>query len=471
MKPFLNENFLLSTETAIRLYHEYAKNAPIVDYHCHIDAAEIAQDVRFENLTQLWLGGDHYKWRYMRSCGVDEYYITGDASDKEKFMKWAGVLEFAIGHPLYHWSHLELQRYFGIEKPLNHSTAEEIWNTANTKLASESMSARNIIRNSGVTLLCTTDDPVDALNYHDEIANDKSFDVKVLPAFRPDNAMNIEKEGYLSYLKQLEDVCGYKITSFDILKQAIRDRIKYFHTHGCVLADHGLDCMIFHPADDTEIERIFTMRLEGQMPDFDETNHFHTAFLLFVHREYVKYNWTSQLHFGCKRDNNRKMFERIGANTGFDCIRNNTPSGAVADFLDALNYTDELPRTILYSLDPNDNAMLGTLIGCFQDSTAVSKIQHGSAWWFNDHRIGMQNQLSNLASAGNLSGFVGMLTDSRSFVSYTRHEYFRRILCDYIGTLVENGEFPADFTTLGNIVKNISYNNAVRYFGFDLDCI
>lgn len=468
MKPFLNDDFLLSTQTAKRLYYEYAAVTPILDYHCHIDAADIANDISFDNLTQLWLGGDHYKWRYMRSCGIEERYITGDACDKDKFLKWAEVLGYAIGNPLYHWSHLELQRYFGITKPLNRNTAEEIWETANAKLQSGNMTARNIIRQSKVTLLCTTDDPVDTLYHHEILAQDNSFETKILPAFRPDRAMNIEKEDFLSYLGELEKVCGYKITSFSDLKKAVYERMLYFDKHGCVLADHGLDFMIYEPAKETEIERIFDARLHGKMPDFTETNRFHTAFLLYVHREYAKLDWTSQLHFGCKRDNNTKMFKRIGANTGFDCIRNNTPSGAIADFLDALDCTDELPRTILYSLDPNDNAAIGTIIGCFQDSSVVSKIQHGSAWWFNDHFTGMQNQLSNLASLGHLAGFVGMLTDSRSLLSYTRHEYFRRIFCDYLGSLVERGEFPADFDTLGEIVKNISYYNAVKYFHFPL---
>ncbi len=468
MNPFMNHDFLLSTETARRLYHEYAEPAPILDYHCHIDPADIAGDVRFDNLTQLWLGGDHYKWRYMRSCGVEEQYITGNANDKDKFLKWAEVLGNAIGNPLYHWSHLELQRYFGITTPLNRKTAEEIWDAANAELQKPEMSARGIIRKSGVTLLCTTDDPADSLSYHREIAEDPSFDVKVLPAFRPDNAMNIEKESYLLYITELERVCQCKITTFSDLKQALCKRMDHFDAHGCVLADHGLDYLIYAPADDAEIERIFAARLRGELPGFEEANRFHTAFLLFVHREYAKRDWTSQLHFGCKRDNNTKMFKRIGANTGFDCIRNNTPSGAIADLLNALDCTDELPRTILYSLDPNDNAAIGTIIGCFQDSSAVSKIQHGSAWWFNDHLTGMQNHLANLAALGHLAGFVGMLTDSRSFLSYTRHEYFRRILCEYIGRLVENGEFPADWDTLGEIVKNISYYNAVRYFRFPL---
>lgn len=468
MKPFMDQDFLLTSETARRLYHEYAKDMPVIDYHCHIDAKEIAEDVKFENITQLWLGGDHYKWRYMRSCGVEEKYITGDASDKEKFLKWAEVLGYAIGNPLYHWSHLELQRYFGITTPLNRNSAEAIWEEANAKLQHPDFSARNIIRKSNVALLCTTDDPADSLEFHTQLAGDSSFSVKVLPAFRPDAAMNIGKADYPAYLSGLEKACGFAITSFSLLKKALRERMLYFHNHGCVLADHGLDRMIYTPVSDTAAEAIFAARLRGETVSEEDENAFRTAFLLFVHREYAKLNWTSQLHFGCKRDNNTSMFEKIGANTGFDCIRTDKDSGALADFLDALNVTAELPRIILYSLDPNDNAAIGTIIGCFQDASAVSKIQHGSAWWFNDHLIGMQNHLANLASLGHLAGFVGMLTDSRSFLSYTRHEYFRRILCEYIGSLVERGEFPADFDTLGEIIRNISYNNALRYFEFNL---
>lgn len=468
MRAFMDEDFLLTSETARRLYHEYAKEMPVIDYHCHIDAKEIAEDVQFENITQLWLGGDHYKWRYMRSCGVEEKYITGDADDKAKFLKWAEVLGYAIGNPLFHWSHLELQRYFDITTPLNKNSAERIWEEVNCKLQKPDFSARNIIRKSNVALLCTTDDPADSLEYHAQIAADTSFDVKVLPAFRPDAAMNLDKKDYLQYLAKLETACGFPITSFDTLKKALRERMLYFHKHGCVLADHGLDRMIYVPVDEAAAEKIFAARLQDEKISEEQKNAFFTAFLLFVHREYAKLNWTSQLHFGCKRDNNSTMFDKIGANTGFDCIRSDKDSGALADFLNALDITDELPRTILYSLDPNDNAAIGTIIGCFQNASAVSKIQHGSAWWFNDHLIGMQNHLANLASLGSLAGFVGMLTDSRSFLSYTRHEYFRRILCDYIGSLVERGEFPADFDTLGEIVRNISCNNALRYFQFTI---
>lgn len=468
MKTFMDKDFLLSNPTAVKLYHEYAEVTPILDYHCHINPKEIAEDRKFDNITQVWLGGDHYKWRFMRSCGVDEKYITGDASDKEKFLKWAEVLGKAIGNPLYHWSHLELQRYFDYHKPLNKNTAEEAWEVCNKALASDDMSARNIIRRSNVTLLCTTDDPVDDLQYHKAIAEDETFDVQVLPAWRPDKAMNLEKENYLDYLSQLEKVSGITIKSFKDLKDALVKRMDYFVSMGCTVSDHGLEYVMYQPGTEEQIEKIFAKRLAGQLPSRGEELTFKTEFLLFVCREYAKRNWVLQLHYGVKRDNNVKMFNRLGPDTGYDCIKNETSAAELADFLNALEITDSLPKTIIYSLNPVDNAYIGTILGCFQNSEAVAKIQQGSAWWFNDHKIGMQDQMASLASLGNLSGFVGMLTDSRSFLSYTRHEYFRRILCNYIGTLVENGEFPEDYEILGEIVKDISYYNAVRYFKFSL---
>ena len=468
MKAFMDEDFLLSTPTARKLFHDYAENTPVLDYHCHINPKEIAQDRKFDNITQVWLGGDHYKWRFMRSCGVDERYITGDASDKEKFMKWAEVLGKAIGNPLYHWSHLELQRYFGCRKPLNRNTAEEIWELCNAKLAEDSMSVRNLIRQSNVTLICTTDDPIDTLEWHDVIAADESFEVQVLPAWRPDKAMNIEKPDYTDYLAKLADVSGVKIASFADLKEALKVRMAYFASKKCSVSDHALEYVMYAPSSEEEIEAIFAKRLAGEAVTRMEELKFKTAFMLFAGREYNKLGWVMQLHYGCKRDNNRLMYEKLGPDTGYDCINNYAPSSEMADFLNALVQTDELPKTILYSLNPNDNESIGTILGCFQDSTAVAKIQQGSAWWFNHHKIGMQNQMLSLASLGNLSGFVGMLTDSRSFLSYTRHEYFRRILCNLIGDLVENGEFPYDEEILGEIVKDISYYNAVRYFGFNL---
>lgn len=468
MKAFMDEDFLLSTPTAKTLFHEYAEKTPILDYHCHINPKEIAEDRKFDNITQVWLGGDHYKWRFMRSCGVDEYFITGDASDKEKFFKWAEVLGKAIGNPLYHWSHLELQRYFGYHGTLNKNTAEEVWTLCNEKLAQPSMSVRNLIRQSGVTLICTTDDPVDSLEWHATIAADDTFDVQVLPAWRPDKAMNIEKPEYTAYLETLSSVSGVSINSFASLKEALKKRMDFFASMQCNVSDHALEYVMYAPSSDAEIESIFASRMAGKTLTREEELKFKTAFMLFVGREYHKRDWIMQLHYGCKRDNNRLMYEKLGPDTGYDCINNYAPSAQMADFLNALIETDQLPKTIIYSLNPNDNEAIGTILGCFQDSTAVAKIQQGSAWWFNDHKIGMQNQMLSLASLGNLSGFVGMLTDSRSFLSYTRHEYFRRILCNLIGDLVENGEFPNDMDTLSEIVKDISYYNAVRYFGFNL---
>ena len=469
MKPFMDKDFLLSTPTARTLFHEFAEKAPILDYHCHINPREIAEDRRFDNITQLWLGGDHYKWRLMRSFGVDEAYITGDASDKEKFFKWAEVLGKAIGNPLYHWSHLELQRYFGYTGCLNAKTAEEVWNLCNAKLSDPSMSARNLIRKSNVTLICTTDDPADSLEWHAKIAADNTFDVQVLPAWRPDKAMNIEKPEYSDYLSVLSKESGITIHSFASLKKALINRMDFFASMGCCVSDHGLLSLMYYPASDEEIENIFAKRLSGNVISKEEELTFKTAFMLFAGKEYHKRNWVMQLHYGCKRDNNDLMYQRLGPDTGFDCISSHTSSDQTADFLIGLARTDELPKTILYSLNPGDNQAIGTIIGCFQDSSAVAKIQQGSAWWFNDHKTGIKDQLLSLANLGNLSGFVGMLTDSRSFLSYTRHEYFRRILCDLIGEFVENGEFSSDSETLSEIIKDISYNNAVRYFGFHLD--
>lgn len=468
MKAFMDQDFLLTTDTAKALYHSYAEKMPVIDYHCHINPEEIALDRKFDNITQVWLGADHYKWRFMRSCGVEEYYITGDAPDKEKFLKWAEVLGKAIGNPLYHWSHLELQRYFDYHKPLNKYNAEEVWELCNQKLADPSMSARNLILKSNVRLICTTDDPIDSLKWHARIAADENFDVKVLPAWRPDKAMNTEKPDYLAYLKSLSEVSGIQIDSFAALKKALTARMDFFASMGCTVSDHGLYYVMYAPADEEQIEAIFQKRLREETLSEKEELQFKTAFLLFCAREYNRRNWVLQLHYGCKRDNNQYMYRKLGPDTGFDCISNYTPADQLADFLNALAETNELPKTILYSLNPGDNQAIGTILGCFQDSSAVAKIQQGSAWWFNDNKIGMQEQMLSLASLGNLSGFVGMLTDSRSFLSYTRHEYFRRILCELIGNLVENGEFTSDETILSEIVTDISYHNAVRYFNFPL---
>lgn len=466
MKQFMDENFLLSTKTAQDLFHNYADKMPIVDYHCHINPKEIAEDLQFENITQVWLGGDHYKWRQMRSNGIDEKYITGDASDEEKFMKWAETLEKAIGNPLYHWSHLELQRFFDYHGVLNSKTAKDVWNLCNEKLKDPSMSVRNLIRRSNVTLICTTDDPIDTLEWHEKIEKDETFEVKVLPAWRPDKAMNIEKPEYLDYLAKLAEVSGVEITNFASLKDALRNRMGYFNAHGCKVSDHALEYVMHFDASEEEIEAIFAKRFAGKDITREEELKFKTAFMLFVGKEYKKLDWVLQLHYGCKRDNNELMYKKLGPDTGFDCINNYAPSAQLADFLNALNRTDELPKTIIYSLNPNDNEAIGTILGCFQNSDAVGKIQQGSAWWFNDNKTGMMNQMISLANLGLLSNFVGMLTDSRSFLSYPRHEYFRRILCELLGNWVENGEYPADMEALGKIVNDISYNNAIKYFNF-----
>lgn len=464
----MDENFLLSTETAQRLFHSYAETMPVLDYHCHISPEEIATDRRFENITQVWLGGDHYKWRFMRSCGVDEAYITGNASDRDKFFKWAEVLGKAIGNPLYHWSHLELQRYFDYHKPLNQNTASEVWELCNKKLAEKDMSARGLIRKSNVTLICTTDDPIDSLCYHKVIAEDQSFSVQVLPAWRPDRSIAIEKPDFAAYMEQLSSVSHIEINSFPALCKALKVRLDFFDSMGCVVSDHGLDYVMYAPATEQQADMILKKRLSGATLSQEEILQFKTMLLLFLGREYARRGWVMQLHYGVKRNNNTRLFQAIGADTGYDCIGDQAPAGELADFLNALECTNELPKTILYSLSPNDNAAIETIMGCFQNSQAVSKLQHGSAWWFNDHRPGMEAHLRSLASLGNLSGFVGMLTDSRSFLSYTRHEYFRRILCEYIGTLVENGEFADDEQILSDLVKDISYRNAVAYFGFSL---
>ena len=465
MKRFMDEDFLLNTEFSRILFHEYAEKMPIIDYHCHISPREIAEDKRFSGITEIWLGGDHYKWRLMRSAGVEEKYITGDASDKEKFMKWAETLGKAIGNPLYHWSHLELKRYFGYDGLLNADTAETVYELCNEKLRSPEMSAKNIIRRSGVKVICTTDDPADSLEWH-KMIKDSGFETRVLPAWRPDRAKNIAKADFTDYIAKLSEVSGVDITDFSSLCNALSKRMDFFADMDCSVSDHGLGYVCFFPADDAEIERIFAKKLAGGKLSSEEILKYETAFMLFMGHKYAEHGWVMQLHYGVKRDNNTPMFDSTGPDTGYDCIDNHTSAAELADFLNALEKDHALPKTILYSLNPADNAYIDTVIGCFQNSEAVGKIQHGAAWWFNDHKQGMRDQLTSLAELGYLAGFVGMLTDSRSFLSYTRHEYFRRVLCGLIGEWVENGEFPADEKTVGKIVSDISYNNAEKYFGF-----
>lgn len=468
MNTFMDKDFILRTETAKKLFHDYAEKTPVLDYHCHLEPKEIAEDRQFKNITELWLGGDHYKWRIMRSDGVDEKYITGDGSDEEKFHAFAKALPRAIGNPMYHWCHLELQRYFGIYETLSEKNWKEIYDNCNEKLKTPEMSAKNLIRMSRVTLVCTTDDPVDDLHYHKQIREDESFDVQVLPAWRPDLAMSPGKEGFIGYIGKLSGVSGVDIVDFATLKDALCKRLDYFVENGCLITDHGLDYAEYRPVSEEKMNELVKRSLAGETLTVEEQISFQTMMMLFLGREYAHRNLAMQLHYGAKRENNELVFKSAGANAGIDCINEKGFSAGVADFLNALCRTGELPKTILYSLNPTDNAVIGTMLGCFQGDGIRGKIQQGSAWWFNDHKPGMTEQITSLASLGLLGNFIGMLTDSRSFVSYPRHEYFRRILCDFLGTLVENGEYPEDYEMLGEMVKDISYYNAVRYFGFEL---
>lgn len=464
----MDKDFLLSNETAKVLFHEHAAKMPIIDYHCHINPQEIAEDRQYENIAQPWLQGDHYKWRAMRSNATDEKYVTGDASDREKFQKWAETLEKAIGNPLYHWTHLELQRYFDYYGSLNGKTAEEVWNLCNKKLAQKDMSVRGIIRRSNVKLICTTDDPVDDLRYHKQLAADKDWEVKVLPAWRPDKATNIEADGYVQYIKTLSEVSGVAINDFDSLCAALSKRLDFFDEMGCVASDHALAKAIYAPASKEDVDALMKKALAGEKLCECDADKYKTALLLFLCREYAKRGWVLQLHYAAVRNNNSRQFAKLGPDTGYDCIGSSLDAASLTAFLDALEKDGLLPKTILYSLNPQDNAMLGTVLGCFQGSEAAGKIQQGSAWWFNDTKNGMETQLKSFADLSLLGNFIGMLTDSRSYLSYTRHEYFRRILCNLIGTWVENGEFPADMDLLGKMVEDICFNNTNNFFGFDV---
>ena len=465
MKKFMDDDFLLTTDTARALYHNYAEKLPIIDYHCHLNPQEIYEDVRYDNITQVWLGADHYKWRQMRSNGVEEKYITGDASDREKFQKWAETLEKAIGNPLYHWSHLELKKYFGYEGHLCGDTAQEVWDLSVEKLKQENMSARGLILQSNVDTICTTDDPVDSLEWHKKIKED-GFQVKVLPAWRPDKAMNIEKSDFCEYIAKLSQVSGVDIKDFDSLMEALKNRMDFFENMGCTVSDHGLEYVMYEPYELEEVNRIFENRLANGVLSKIEERKYKTGLMVSLGREYAKKNWVMQLHYGVQRDLNKKIFNALGPDAGIDAINTYSSSIEMGQYLNALAIDDSLPKTIIYSLNPADNAAIGTVIGCFQDSSAVGKIQHGAAWWFNDHKTGMMEQMTSLANLGLLGNFVGMLTDSRSFLSYTRHEYFRRIMCELIGGWVENGEYPNDEKALKQIVEGISYYNCKNYFCF-----
>lgn len=471
MKRFMDQDFLLETDTARTLYHDHAAQMPVIDYHCHINPRDIAEDKRYESVTEVWLGADHYKWRLMRAAGVPESEITGalQSDPKTVFRRFAEVLPRAAGNPIYHWSHLELQRYFGVTEPLSGRNADDIYERCNARLREPDMSARGIIRQSNVKLLCTTDDPADDLIWHDRIREDASCSVKVLPAFRPEKAMNIEKPDFADYAKRLGQAAGCEITSFADMAKALRTRVAYFQSKGCRASDHALNRGIYAEATPATLEAIFHKGLAGEPLTAEEGEQYRTAILRVLAEEYTKYGWAMQLHFGCLRDNNAAMFERLGPDTGFDCINGDSRPEPFAALLKALKRDGVLPRVIFYSLNPADNEALMSMAGCFNnDAVCPAQVQVGSAWWFNDHKYGMEKHMADFAAFGLLGGFIGMLTDSRSFLSYTRHEYFRRILCNFLGNLVERGEYPNDPETLGAMVRDISYHNTVRYFGFEV---
>lgn len=464
MKAFMDRDFLLTTPTAQRLYHEHAEKMPIIDYHCHVDPKEIFEDRRFENIYQVWLEGDHYKWRVMRSNGVDERYITGDAPEREKFQKFAESLPKAIGNPMYHWCHLELRTYFGYEGVLNGDTAQEVWDLSVKKLAEDGMSVRGIIRQSNVAMVGTTDDPTSDLAWHKRLAEDGSISTVVTPSFRPDKALNIEKPGWREFLVELGRSSGIEVKDLDSLEAALAQRLKIFDEVGCRAADHGLDYVPYRPMSREQVNAVMKKGLEGQTVTVEEAEAFKTELLLFCAKHYHDMEWAMQLHYNCMRNPNSAMFAKLGPDSGFDCMNNVNCAGSLYVLLDALYKDGALPRTILYSLNPGENELLDTMIGAFQGPGVPGKLQHGSAWWFNDNKTGMQDQLTSLANLSLLGNFIGMLTDSRSFLSYTRHAYFRRILCELVGGWIENGEYPADMDQAGALIEDICYHNAKRYF-------
>jgi glucuronate isomerase len=468
MKKFLDENFLLQTKTAQQLYHEFAAGMPIIDYHCHLSPKDIAEDRKFENLTQIWLYGDHYKWRAMRTNGVDEDDITGSASDYRKFEKWAETVPYTLRNPLYHWTHLELKTAFGINKILGPETAKEIYEEASAKLKTEEYSVRNIMRKYNVSLVCTTDDPVDSLEYHRKIKED-GFEIQVLPAWRPDKAMAVENPAtYNHYLDRLSEVTGQEIVRFSDLLNALKKRQVFFRENGCKLSDHGIESIYYDEYTDAEIRSIFNKIRGGNMLEKHEINKFKYAMLIeFAQMDY-DFNWAQQFHIGAIRNNNTRMFNQLGPDTGYDSIGDFEIAQSLAKFLDSLDQRGKLTRTILYNLNPKDNEVFATMLGNFQDGSVPGKIQYGSGWWFLDQKDGMERQMTALSNMGLISRFVGMLTDSRSFLSYPRHEYFRRILCNLFGNDIENGELPANIGWVGQIIKNICYYNARDFFGFSL---
>jgi glucuronate isomerase len=466
MKRFLDENFLLQTETAKKLYHDFAEKMPVIDYHCHLPVQQIADDINFENLTQIWLYGDHYKWRAMRTNGVDESYITGDKTDFEKFEKWADVVPYTLRNPLYHWTHLELQRYFDVHELLKPASAKEIYKHCTKKLQTKEYSVKNLLRKMNVEVVCTTDDPTDSLKYHQKIKAD-GFEIKVLPAFRPDKAMNVDDVSEFNlYIKKLEIASGINVTSYQSYLDALKQRHDFFATMGCSVSDHGLEYIYADDYTDDEIIAVFNKISNGRELLSEEKAKFKSAMLyVFAIWDHEK-NWVQQYHLGALRNNNIRMLEVSGTDTGWDSIGDFQQGEKLTRFLGRLDSTNQLAKTILYNVNPSDNELIATMTGNFNDGSIPGKIQFGSAWWFLDQKDGMTKQLNALSNAGLISRFVGMITDSRSFLSYPRHEYFRRLVCNLFGEEIENGELPNDLQWTGKIIKDICYYNTKQYFSW-----
>jgi glucuronate isomerase len=467
MKPFINEDFLLENKTSRRLYKEYSANKPIIDFHCHISPRMIAEDRQFDNLSQAWLEGDHYKWRAMRSNGVNEMYCTGKVTDEDKFSKWAETVPATIGNPLYHWTHLELARYFNIYDLLSPSTAKKIYKKASSMLQTKEFSTRSIIKKMNVELICTTDDPTDTLEYHRQLKN--SFEIPVFPTFRPDNALKVEdNEKFKVYVLKLEQASGVSIKSFDTLIESLDNRHQFFHKHGCRTSDHGLDRFFFSAYAANEIDKIFKKLIDGKTITEEETEKYKASVMTELCRMNYRRGWTQQFHVGAMRNNNARKYRQMGPDTGWDSIGISQDALKISKFLSSLDDTEQLSKTILYNLNPADNEMMITMAGNFNDGSIPGKVQYGAAWWFMDQKTGMEKHLKDLSALGLLRRFVGMVTDSRSFMSYPRHEYFRRLACNYIGTQVEQGLIPDDDELLRPLIEGISYTNAKEYFDFNV---
>lgn len=465
MKTFIDNDFILQSESAKALYHSYAKNEPIFDYHCHLNSKEISEDRHFSNLSELWLSGDHYKWRLMRADGVAEHYITGNADPYEKFLAWAGTISHSFGNPLYHWTHLELLRYFNVDELLDEKTAPEIWKTCNRQIESPEFSVRNILSRFHVTALATTDDPIDDLRFHRQMAEDASFPVKVLPTFRPEKALRVASPDFCAWVKSLEKLCNRKIDSVECLAEALGERADFFSSAGCRGADQSFAAPDFTVHDLAAAQEAFVKGLEGRVPTAYEINAYETALMLHLGRLYHRLGWVMQLHLGAVRNNNSKMFEQLGPDSGFDSIGDTIPEASLSALLNSLESTGELPSTVIFTLNANDYDKIATMAGCFQETGKRSKVQPGAAWWFYDHMDGMTEQMKMLANTGLLANFTGMLTDSRSFLSYPRHEYFRRILCNLVGGWMDRGEMSPDRESAGAMIRDICFRNAVDFYG------